>query len=246
MRHQHQLAPHADPDVAGAIGERGMEQRDVRPDRRHQQDRSRWPKGLSITRQSGRWRTRSEPSTPRSGRNGTPFSAACRPAWIAGQVEVAQRDRAGPDRGDEARRRPVLAERDRRRLDAAHAAGADQEVGLEAQLRHADQVAGPARRGGSARAPPRARSRNSRAPAPGWRRPRCARRGSRRRLLRRAQQQDLRAAYLNSPFLTSAPPPARVSRSQHLGQPNRPQIRCCSSVTGCFGWQASRLQAGSI
>jgi hypothetical protein len=45
------------------------------------------PNGLSITRQSGRFASTSEPIRPRSGMNGTPFSAACRPAWIAGQVE---------------------------------------------------------------------------------------------------------------------------------------------------------------
>ena len=106
----------------------------------------RLPKGLSMTRQSGRWRTRSEPSTPRSGRNGTPFSAACRPAWMRGAGRVADLDRARLDRRDEARRRTLLAERHRGGFDAAHAAGADQQVGLEAELGHADQMQLPARR----------------------------------------------------------------------------------------------------
>ena len=35
------------------------------------------PNGLSITRQSGRCARMSEPISPRSGMNGTPFSAAC-------------------------------------------------------------------------------------------------------------------------------------------------------------------------
>ena len=43
--------------------------------------------GLSITCQSGRTRSRSEPIRPRSGMKGTPFSAAWSAAWIAGQVE---------------------------------------------------------------------------------------------------------------------------------------------------------------
>ena len=77
---------------------------------------------------------------PRSGRNGTPFSAACRPAWITGQVRVPGLDRAGLDRGREARRRALLAEGHRGGLDAGDAARADQEVGLEAELWHADQL----------------------------------------------------------------------------------------------------------
>ena len=36
--------------------------------------------GLSITFQSARWARRSEPITPRSGMNGTPFTPASNPA----------------------------------------------------------------------------------------------------------------------------------------------------------------------
>ena len=141
MRHAHQLAAHADPDVARTVGQRGVEQRHVGPDRRHEQDRIvASANGLSMTRQSGRWRTRSEPSTPRSGMNGTPFSAACSPAWIAGQVEsrisIAPALIAATNRGAA----PCLAERHGGGLDALHAAGADQQIGLEAELRHADQM----------------------------------------------------------------------------------------------------------
>ncbi len=42
--------------------------------------------GLSITFQSGRCLTRSEPTMPRSGMKGMPFSDAWSAAWIAGQV----------------------------------------------------------------------------------------------------------------------------------------------------------------
>src|SRR6185312_11021620 len=44
------------------------------------------PKGESITFQSSRYFSTSEPISPRSGMNGTPFSAACKAACSAGQV----------------------------------------------------------------------------------------------------------------------------------------------------------------
>ena len=44
------------------------------------------PNGLSITFQSSRYFKTSEPISPRSGMNGTPFSAACKAACSAGQV----------------------------------------------------------------------------------------------------------------------------------------------------------------
>ena len=47
---------------------------------------SELPNGLSITFQSSRYFNTSEPISPRSGMNGTPFSAACRAACSAGQV----------------------------------------------------------------------------------------------------------------------------------------------------------------
>ena len=132
------------------------------------------PKGLSITRQSGRWRTRSEPRMPRSGRKGTPFSAACSPAWIAGQVEsrssIAPALTAAVKRGAA----PSLAEGHRGRLDAGDAARADQadRPGSRAAARRSGGA--PGRRAGSAHGPRPARSRNSPAPAPGSRRSGCA------------------------------------------------------------------------
>jgi len=39
MRHQHQLAPDADPDIALAIGLSGMKEGNIRSNRRGQQDR---------------------------------------------------------------------------------------------------------------------------------------------------------------------------------------------------------------
>ena len=47
---------------------------------------SELPNGLSITFQSSRYFNTSEPISPRSGMNGTPFSAACNAACSAGQV----------------------------------------------------------------------------------------------------------------------------------------------------------------
>ena len=44
------------------------------------------PNGESITFQSSRYFSTSEPISPRSGMNGTPFSAACKAACSAGQV----------------------------------------------------------------------------------------------------------------------------------------------------------------
>ena len=44
------------------------------------------PNGLSITFQSSRYLKTSEPINPRSGMNGTPFSAACKAACSAGHV----------------------------------------------------------------------------------------------------------------------------------------------------------------
>ncbi len=49
------------------------------------------PKGLSMTCQSGRCASTSEPMRPRSGMNGMPFSAAWNPACSAGQVASATR-----------------------------------------------------------------------------------------------------------------------------------------------------------
>jgi hypothetical protein len=50
-------------------------------------------KGLASVFQSSRRRVRSEPITPRSGMNGTPFSAACRPECTIGQVASTTRSR---------------------------------------------------------------------------------------------------------------------------------------------------------
>ena len=57
-----------------------------------------------------------------------------------GAGRVAHVDGAGLDRGREARRGPVLAERDRGSLHARDATGADQHVHLETALRHAHDM----------------------------------------------------------------------------------------------------------
>ena len=49
------------------------------------------PNGLSMTFQSGRCASTSEPMSPRSGMNGTPFSVAWNAAWSAGQVASLMR-----------------------------------------------------------------------------------------------------------------------------------------------------------
>ena len=83
---------------------------------------------------------RSEPRTPRSGMNGTPFSVACSAVCTAGQV--ASRTTISPFSAAslEARREAGLAERHRARLDFGDAARADQQVGAHAEHRHAQQA----------------------------------------------------------------------------------------------------------
>ena len=60
---------------------------------------------------------------------GTPFSVACSPVWIAGQVASLMRISPLLGRLGEARREARFAERHRARLDFRHAARADEQVG---------------------------------------------------------------------------------------------------------------------
>ena len=116
-----------------------MEQRDVRPDRRDQEQRS-VAIGIVDHAPVGAMRdqVRADHAAQRQERHALLGRLQARMDRRAGRI--AHLDRPRPYGGNEARRRPVLVEGHRRRLDAAHAAGTDQEIGLEAQLRHADQV----------------------------------------------------------------------------------------------------------
>ena len=125
------------------VGLEGVEQRHVGADGRQDHDRiARAALGERIVDHLpvGPHAQQVGAEMPRRGMNGTPFSAACRPAWIAGQVASHISMLAGLDGGGEARRQPVLAERHGGGLHARHAAGADQHVDLEAALRHRDDV----------------------------------------------------------------------------------------------------------
>ena len=75
--------------------------------------------------------------------NGTPFSAAWNAACSAGQVASLMRIAPDLDRGGEARRRPEFAEADGGGLERLDAAGADQQVGLQARGRQRDQMQAP-------------------------------------------------------------------------------------------------------
>jgi hypothetical protein len=86
----------------------------------------------------------SEPIRPRSGMKGTPFSAAWSMVWIAGQVASRTVMRPAFSAAVKRGREAGLAERDGAGLHLRHAAGADQQVGGEAET---------ARRAAAARAP---------------------------------------------------------------------------------------------
>ena len=140
MRHQHQLAPHADPDVAGAIGHRGVKQGDIGANRGHQEERIVLPEGIvdhppvgPVTHQVG-----ADDAAQRE--EGDALLRGLQAGVDRRAGGIPELDRTGPDGGGEARRRTLLAEGHRGRLDAGRAARADQQIGLEAELRHADQL----------------------------------------------------------------------------------------------------------
>ena len=171
MGHAHQLAAHADPDVAVAIGERGVEQRDVGPDRRHEQDRIVRGEGIvddppvrPVAHQ-----VRAEHAAQRHERHA--LLGRLQPGMDRGAGGVPDLDRTGRDRRDEpgcgarprreSRRRPRGCARRRRR------SGDPPESRAAARRSDAD----PWRRAGSGPERRRARSRNNRERARRSRRP---------------------------------------------------------------------------
>ena len=72
--------------------------------------------------------------------NGTPFSAACNAACSAGQVASFMRIVPAVTAAVKARRRAELAEADGRGFQRLDAAGADQQIGLQARRRQRDEV----------------------------------------------------------------------------------------------------------
>ena len=97
------------------------------------------PNGESITFQSSRYFKTSEPISPRSGMKGTPFSDACNAACSAGQV-ASIISMVRPVMAAEARRRTEFAQADRAGFQRRHAAGADQQIGLQARGRQRHQM----------------------------------------------------------------------------------------------------------
>ena len=140
VRHRHELPAHADPDVAVAIGHGCVEEGDVGLDRGQQQD------GIACFE-----RVVDHPPVAAVGLDVRAQDPAQRnerhallgrlQAGVDGRAgRVADRDEAARDGLAEARSQAVFAERHRRCLDDADAAGADQQVGLQAGLRHGDQL----------------------------------------------------------------------------------------------------------
>ncbi len=140
MRDGRQLAAAADPDVAVTIGQRRVEQPDVGLERRQQHDRIR----VSCQRIVD-----DAPIVAVAQHVGADQAAQRHEGQaLLGRLQrgvdrragrILDRDGAGLDRGGEARRWAVLPHGDRGGLDRGDAAGADQDVGLQAALRHRHQ-----------------------------------------------------------------------------------------------------------
>jgi hypothetical protein len=138
----------ADPDIAVAVGERCVEQRDVGLERRQQHDRvvvaERIVDHLPV--RPVRQHVRADQAAQRHERNALLGRLERRVQGGAGGV--LDSDRARGDRRREARRRPefpgLTAE-----VSSAYAAGADQQVGLQARTGSAMRVSAT-RRAGSA------------------------------------------------------------------------------------------------
>jgi hypothetical protein len=140
LRHPQQIAAAADEDVALAVGARGVEERDVGMDRRHDEDPvaggervvDHLPVG-AVGEEVG-----ADHPAQRHERHALDAGEQARVNRGTGRVEHAQA--AVAHRLREPRRGAVLAERDRRGLDRRDAARADQNVGLDAARRQADEV----------------------------------------------------------------------------------------------------------
>ena len=140
LRHAQQIAAAADEDVALAVGARGVEERDVGMDRRHDEDPVAGGERVVDHLPVGAVGEEVGPDHPaqRHERHALDAGEQTRVNRGTGRVEHAQA--AVAHRLREPRRGAVLAERDRRGLDRRDAARADQNVGLDAARRQADEV----------------------------------------------------------------------------------------------------------
>ena len=140
VRHGGELAVAADPDIALAIGERGVEQRDIGPDRREQHDRIVIVEGIAddLPVLPMREHVGAEQPAQRHERNTLLRRLERGVQRRAGRV--LHPDRARRDGCREARRRAEFAEAHRGGLDRRHAARADEQVGLQARGRQRDEV----------------------------------------------------------------------------------------------------------
>ena len=140
MRHQHQLAPHADPDIALAVGLADMEQRHIRLDRRHQQD------GVVLAERIVRHlpviAVRDQVAAQHAAQRhvGDALLRRLQPSMDGGTGAIPKLDQTGLGGGDEARGDAKLAHGHGRGLQRADATGADQHVALQPHRGHADNV----------------------------------------------------------------------------------------------------------
>ena len=174
MSHGHELAARAEPHVAVLVGIGRVEERDIGPERRQQDD--------GIAAAIGKRIVDDVPVRPRAQKVGADEAAQRHEGHaLLGRLErsvnrgaggVADREPAAFDRCGEAGGVAELAEAHRRSLDGGDAARAHQEVRRDAGLRHRERGGGCARCGAPARVPPPSARTNSPAAAPASRRPR--------------------------------------------------------------------------
>ena len=140
MGHGGQLAPPPDPDIAGAIGERGMEERDIGLQRRKKQQGIGIAIGIVDGAPIGPAPDQVAAQDPTQGHEGDALLRRLQPGMDGGTGGVADGDRSRLDRGGEASCRARLPQHDACRLDLGDGTGADQEIRLQPAGRHGQQA----------------------------------------------------------------------------------------------------------
>ena len=130
MRHGGELAVAADPDIARAIGERGVEQRDIGPDRRQEHDRIVLAEGVVQNFPVRALRDEVGADQPAQRHERNALFRRLERGMQRGAGRVLDAERARGHGGGEARRRAEFAEAHRRGLDRLDAAGADEQLRL--------------------------------------------------------------------------------------------------------------------
>ena len=140
MRHGDKFALGADENIAGAVGHRRVKQDDVGRERRQQHDRIVIAERIvdDFPVRPMRQHVGADQPAQRHERHALLGGLELRVQRRAGGVEHA--DRAGEDRGGEARRRAEFAEADGGGLQRLDAAGADQQIRLQGRGRQRDQM----------------------------------------------------------------------------------------------------------